>query len=382
MQLGAILSKQDINGVMLFKVIKVILGNINDTLFNTNEGTYTILNPNDLNLEYYVSFIKNIEDLKIIYNSDNIEDIIDNYYNFIKKYTMLYNGQFSYVYNDVDIELIKSDNIDNHINNKIIGTYDYKNLYNILTSIVYGQDENILKFISTLSYHMCISKSNVIIDGEKGCGKTFLLDNLKKYSGKNVLICDMENNDLNYVYDSIIYNGSKNSILALDNVDKKLFSDNNMYTNSIINLLKGNDIYYNNGMINTSNMFVILSGNFKNKFKIGFNNYYELPLDIKNLCTYICFNPVNKEMIYNKILYLLSHYVKLFKDIDIKLLIEDGFIENLISKIIKSNNGLYDLDKLLYDYFISMQGNTIMDDDINEFGLLKKTLKNNKYYIG
>ena len=175
MQLGAILSKQDINGVMLFKVIKVILGNINDTLFNTNEGTYTILNPNDLNLEYYVSFIKNIEDLKIIYNSDNIEDIMDNYYNFIKNYTMLYNGQFSYVYNDVDIELIKSDNIDNLINNKIIGTFDYKNLYNILTSIVYGQDENILKFISTLSYHMCISKSNVIIDGEKGCGKTSYL---------------------------------------------------------------------------------------------------------------------------------------------------------------------------------------------------------------
>lgn len=355
------------------------------------------------NVDNYIFFPIEMSSLKTLYK----ENYEDSYLNDIKKYTIIYNkDNIELLYsNEGQNEIIPLENFPEffvkHYQNEG-ETFNIKDLYNELKNNIFMQDEAIKKIIVALALHYMDSeekeKVNIIIDGDKGTGKTSIVNIIKESMPCSVIVQDIgdENFSFDYLFLSL-HNNKKISecpILVLDNADKLLLNNDLQIADNSIDIIKklmlGVDflLQTSSGAISypTRDFVIIVVGDFKKRLRCGINNYVEgVPDKISRLTNYnVKMNPMSKEMVYLKLLNqyngTLNHYIKYFNEAGISVNISDKFINKIVCEVMKSN--MHELDKIVEKCFEDVLFDLYTSDSkFQELTIDHKILNNSKKYI-
>lgn len=356
------------------------------------------------NEENYIFFPIAEDALKQLYESDYINE----YFNDVKNYSIIKDANnFELIYTKngkseiVQIEDF-SDFFLSHINSDESNDINIKELYDLLKSNVFMQDEAIKKIIVALSLHYMDTdekeKVNIIIDGDKGTGKTAIINCIKDIMPCSVIVEDLgdENFSFDYLFLSMYNNKQISScpILVLDNADKLLLNSDldvaDKSINIIKNLMLGVDfkLQTSSGAVSypTKDFVVIVSGDFKKRLRCGIDNYVEgVPNKISRLTNYnIKMNPMTKEMVYAKLLNeengTFAHYVKYLTEAGVEVNYTHKLINKIVDKVMKSNMHELDIivekcfEDILFDLYTSEERFTKLSIDHN-------VLKDSKKYI-
>lgn len=227
----------------------------------------------------------NEEALNLLYGDEDINILKEKYFNDLKKYLILKNNETLQVLYSAEnkSEIVTMEEFVNHFmanigNNEEID-FDSKSLYDLLKKNVFEQDEAIKKILVALSFHYAdvdnMQKVNIIIDGDKGTGKTTIVNCLKEKMPVSVIVEDLgdENFSFDYLFLSL-YNDKNISecpILVLDNAEKLLLNKDlevaDQSINIVKNLMLGKDymLQISSGVESypTKDFVIILMGDFK-----------------------------------------------------------------------------------------------------------------------
>lgn len=407
--IAILLSKQIINNQVIYAPRRVINGDYRDNLFITKEGKeYSTLIAENNNDKEIVSFIIENEILKQVYQENNIKNIKRKYLDDVKKYIIINDkGDINFLYlgdrgkiiispNDFSEHFVK------HLNNpEDIEEFSPDVLYNNLKLKIYGQDEAIKKVFLGLSLQYIDSpishKSNLIIDGDKGTGKSEIVNVLKDTMPNNVFVENL--GDINFSFDSLflsLYNlgeMKQKPILVLDNADKLLLSKNLSESKEAIRIIKhlmlGIDykLKTNFGIINysTKDFTIIILGDFSKRRLSGINNYVEgVPTELSKLTNYnIHMNPITSDIVYQKLMDgengIFANYKKFIEGFNINLLIETKIVDKIIDEVMASN--MHELNKIVEKCFEELIFELMTTDkQYYTAGISTKTVDNNKVY--
>lgn len=377
---------------------------IDNRFIDKDNKEYHLIGEKDYDGTDLISFTISVSALEKIYDTDNLETIINNYIETVRKYFIVYNEEgYNFIYNN-EVVVSFSDFQSHFINelNNIEGELDYKVLYKQLSSRVFMQDEAIKKVFLALSLHYIdedeTEKAKVIIDGKRGTGKTEIINVLKECMPVSVLVEDL--GDTNFSFDALFLsllntkNISKCPILVLDNADKIILSNDLYESNRAIKIIKHLmlDIDYKlkteTGTINypTKDFSIIIMGDFSKRIGSVINDYKEgVPIELSKLTNYnIKMNPVTKELVYKKLFDKeygsLAHYARYLDNFGIKLGVDNRIIDKIVEQVMRTN--MHELDKIVEKCFEELIFEVLTSDNkYTEATITVKTLKNNKKYL-
>lgn len=376
-----------------------------ETLTDENGIVYTSLFETDES-ENLISYMIDAKTLMELYGCDE-QEAIDKYYETIEKYLVLINGEDKKIlYNgENETALLTFEeyptHLINHANPNNEDDFNPQRLYNALKNNVYGQDEAIKKITTALVLHYADvdenQKTSIIIDGDKGTGKTTIIETLKKALPVSVLVEDL--GSPNFSFDNLflgLYN-SKNitpcPILVLDNADKLLLNKDIDLANTSIETIKklmlGVDykLAVNSGTINypTNDFVIIVMGDFKKRLRCGIDNYVEgVPEKLSILTNYnIKMRPLNKEMVYGKLLDsnngILKHYSNYLTELGVNLNVHKKCIDKIVNEVMQTN--MHELDKIVEKCFEEALFEICIEEkECQKVYFDSKILKNSKKY--
>lgn len=401
--IAVVLSKS--NDESLYIPKKAVIGYLNDTEFIDEDNN--VYYPFGFEKEGYdiVTFITNYEILKDAYDIDDKEEFLQKFIDDVKNYVIIYKDEeLNFIYKD-DLTVLGIDDFQDHFINKfVIKSPDFSptNLYNSLHERVYCQNEAIKRIVVALSLHYMDNeekqKSNIIIDGASGTGKSEIIKVLSENMPTNVLVEDLSNENFSFDYLFLSLANEKNispsSILVLDNADKLLLSTDTMLAkstaNTIRDLMLGADykVQTNQGFIDypTKDMVIIVVGDFSKRLMPGINNYAEgVPEKIASLTNYnIKMNPLSKDMVKMKLLHpengIIAHYNNFFEEFGVDLYADERIVNDIVNEVMKC--GMHELDKIVEHALEEIIFNVLMNkEDYSKAYVLRRTLKNNKKFI-
>lgn len=286
--------------------------------------------------------------------------------------------------------------------NKNIVDYDIKGMYCKLKEIVFGQDQQLKVFLANMIKNISLSyskldvevikrlKSNLLLIGPTGTGKTLMIESLANILGVPYIICDAKRYTSNgYVGEDIesilvdLYrkcgedkNVFEHGIIFIDEFDKLCeIKDERSHINttdvqeSILKFLDGTIINktIRKGIteehleLDTSKMTFVLSGAFTNMFdsvtvitENTLENHGVLKELVGRLCTPIVLNKPSKENLKNSLINGKYSYLKLFNSyletLNISYEITEEFIDFIVDLAFEMNLGYRGLEKAISCY--------------------------------
>lgn len=353
-----------------------------------------------------VGFITSLDSLKDLYNEEDIEVIKELYIDSLNSYNVIKDDNgFKIMYNGDPVEVLSIEEYASHFVEHVLGngscSFDVKKLYDALKENVFEQDEAIKKIVVALSLHYNDPtekhKSNIIIDGSKGTGKTTIINTLKEVLPVNVLVEDM--GDPNFSFDALFCSLHNRDdicscpILVLDNADKVLLNNDVKYADESISTIKkimlGVDykLQTANGTINcpTDDFVIILMGDFKERNRCGIcNTIGGVPKELSVLTNYnIKLNPMNKKLVLKKLLNdkngVFMHYTNYLNQMGVSLNKSDALIDKIVNETLKTN--MHELDKIVEKCFEDVLFELYTTDNTySEVSINSNTLKDSKKY--
>ena len=263
-------------------------------------------------------------------------------------------------------------------------------LENYLKTRVIGQDL-VIKELSDITKKITLGLKNdlpysILFIGSSGVGKTLLVKEYSKYLNIPLIRLDMgeykEEHSISKIigsppgyvgysdYDNILEKVKNNphSILLLDEIEKAHHSVINLFL-SILD--EGNILDSHGNNVSFKNTIIIMTSNIKNNDNIGFNQNIDKENDLRNILSTEFVNRINKICYFNKlnesnikliIKNRVKEIIKKYQDHNIKVSINNNFVNNVIKEIDYYHYGARRINKVLEDKIDNLVINGILSN--------------------
>lgn len=263
-------------------------------------------------------------------------------------------------------------------------------LENYLKTRVIGQDL-VIKELSDITKKITLGLKNdlpysILFIGSSGVGKTLLVKEYSKYLNIPLIRLDMgeykEEHSISKIigsppgyvgysdYDNILEKVKNNphSILLLDEIEKAHHSVINLFL-SILD--EGNILDSHGNNVSFKNTIIIMTSNIKNNDNIGFNQNIDKESDLRNILSTEFVNRINKICYFNKlnesnikliIKNRVKEIIKKYQDHNIKVSINNNFVNNVIKEIDYYHYGARRINKVLEDKIDNLVINGILSN--------------------